>query len=115
MRERFTPPLRDGIHLVTKIIERRGSRNAVNCAPNSFTGEQQDQAHSLGDCVLTVDHFAHSTVVAAIFWLTFTSTLLGRTPASMSTRNLDREVSSVVHIELPVPCPLPGIPLTIPR
>ena len=114
MRERFTPPSCDGIHLVTNIIERRGSWNAVNCATNSFTGEQQDQAHSLGDCVLTVDHFAHSSVVAAIFWLTFTGTLLGRTPASMSTRNLHREASSVVRIALPVPCPLPGISTAMP-
>ena len=114
MRERFTPPSCDGIHLVREIIERRESRNAVNCAPNSFAGEQEDQAHSLGDCVLTVGHFAHSTMVAAIFCLTFTSTLLGRTPASMSTPNLHREASSVVRIALPVLCPLPGISTTIP-
>ena len=69
--------------------------NGGNWAPNSFTREQY-QAHSPWDCVLTVAHYAHSSIVVAIFCLTFTSTLLGRT---------HNEVPSVVHITLPVLCP----------
>ncbi len=53
-------------------------------------------------------------MVAAIFCLPFTSTLLGRTPASTSTRNLHEEVSSVIHTALPALCPLQGISTTIP-
>ena len=48
-------------------------------------------------------------MVAAIFRLTFTITLQGRTPASTSTRNLQDEVSFGVRAALPVLCPLQGI------
>src|SRR5258706_5456097 len=76
-----------------------------------FTGEQQLQARSFGDCVLTFDNYAHSSMVAATFCLTLASTLLGRTPASTSTTNLHNEVPSVIRTALPALCPFKGSPL----
>ena len=74
---------------------------------NSFTSEQQRQAHSPGDTVHVVDNVAHRSVVAAIFCLTFSITLQDCIPTSTNTRNcLHDKASSGVRTALPVFCPL---------
>ena len=64
-----------------------------------LTGEQQHQAHSPRDGVLTVSNCTHKSMVAAIF--RFASTLQGRRPASTRIRKPPTTVSSAVRTALP--------------
>ena len=84
-----------------RVSNRGGDRTPRNGLPNSFTGEQPRQPHS-GDCVLTVDDVARSSMIVAILCFTFCKIAI----ALLLRRALpSNEVSSGVHTVLPALCP----------